>query len=56
MSRSRALLQLTAAVDEALTAAIADAYSTRSSWRKLSADLGVPFQTLHRRYAATVER
>lgn len=54
--RSRALLQLAEAVEVALIAAIADAYVTRPSWRKLSADLGIPFQTLHRRYAATVER
>lgn len=54
--RSRALLQLAEAVEVALTAAIADAYESRPSWRKLSADLGIPFQTLHRRYAATVER
>lgn len=54
--RSRALLQLAEAVEVALTAAIADAYESRPSWRKLSADLGIPFQTLHRRYAAMVER
>ena len=54
--RSKALLQLAEAVEVALAAAIADAYEARPSWRKLSADLGIPFQTLHRRYAATVER
>ena len=54
--RSRALLLLAEAVELALIAAIADAYEARPSWRKLSADLGIPFQTLHRRYADAVKR
>jgi hypothetical protein len=50
VARARALLVLARAVEDALAVAIADAYGERQSWRLLSADLQIPFQTLHRRY------
>ena len=52
VDRVRLLLQLETAVDDALAVSIADAYRATNSWRKLGAEIGVPFQTLHRRHAA----
>lgn len=54
LQRCRLLMQLAAAVDVALAVSIPDAYAENGSWRKLSSALGVPFQTLHRRYASLV--
>ena len=48
---TRLLMELAAAVEEATAVSIADAYAEHQSWRTLSSMLGVPFQTLHRRFA-----
>ncbi len=56
LAKARLLLQLERLVSDALACAIADAYRSHRSWRKLSADLGIPFQTLHRRYGTAGER
>ena len=52
---ARILVQLMAAVETALAVSVLDAYRQHRSWRRLSAELEVPFQTLHRRYANQVE-
>jgi hypothetical protein len=48
--RAQALAQLTVEVEAALTVSVLDAYRQHHSWRRLSAELKIPFQTLHRRY------
>jgi hypothetical protein len=50
VARARTLLELQEELADALALAIADAHRTRS-WRVLSVDLDIPFQTLHRRFA-----
>jgi hypothetical protein len=49
VARARVLLALQLDIESALSIAIADAHR-QLSWRMLSADLGIPLQTLHRRY------
>lgn len=55
IASARLLLQLAAAVDAAIAVSISDAHAEHRSWRKLSAMLDLPFQTLHRRYGARTE-
>jgi hypothetical protein len=52
---AQVLVQLLAAVEAALAVSVSDAYRQHRSWRRLSTELGIPFQTLHRRYADEVE-
>ena len=52
VDRIRSALELKAAVDSLVAHAVLEARSSGSSWRQLGADLGVPFQTLFRRYGA----
>ena len=52
---AQVLVQLMAAVEATLAVSVLDAYRQHRSWRRLSAELEVPFQTLHRRYAHQVE-
>lgn len=54
VARARALLDLASAVQHALADSMKDAYCERRSWRLLSADLQIPFQTLHRRYGPSI--
>ena len=53
--RAQVLVQLMASVESALAVSVLDAYRQHRSWRRLSAEIEIPFQTLHRRYAHQVE-
>lgn len=50
LERARILVRLGSATNESLEIAIAEARAAGTSWRQLAARLGVPSQTLHRRY------
>ena len=48
--RAKLLVDLRAVIDGRLEDAVAEARAAGTSWRQLAARLGVPYQTLHRRY------
>ena len=50
VDRIRSAVELKAAADTLIAEAVRDARSSGRSWRELGVDLGVPFQTLFRRY------
>lgn len=50
LERARILVRLGSANSESLEVAIAEARTAGTSWCHLAARLGVPYQTLHRRY------
>ena len=50
VDRIRSAVEVKAAVDALIAEAVREARSSGRSWRELGLDLGVPFQTLFRRY------
>ena len=50
VDRIRSAVEVKAAVDALIAEAVREARSCGRSWRELGLDLGVPFQTLFRRY------
>ena len=52
VDRIRFAVEVKAAAEGLITQAVHEARSCGRSWRELGADLGVPFQTLFRRYGS----
>ena len=50
LKRAKLLLQLGEVSQEALRDAIVDANTAGDSWRAIGADLGIPHQTLYKRF------
>ena len=50
LERGRIQVRIGSATNESLEIAIAEARAAGTSWRQLAARLGIPSQTLHRRY------
>ena len=56
VERIRSAVELMAAAEGLIAQAVREARSCGRSWRELGADLGVPFQTLFRRYGGLEPR